>query len=247
MIGVFDSGVGGLSALLPLKELLPNADILYYADTAALPLGEKSDEEIRARIACALRFFERAGVDGVLLACGTASSLITKECKESFAFDIIDIISPTEAVIKSLCGDARVLLLATPAAVRSSVFASALARRKNTVFSLACPRFVRLAEKGTPAPPRAVRRTLTHAVSLAPDAIVLGCTHFSHLKSEISRALPGVRLIDAAACAAAGAAARLLGEGKGEVQFLVTGDPFAFARKASAILRHPVTAKKITQ
>ena len=68
MIGVFDSGVGGLSALSPLAHLLPRADILYYADTAALPLGVKSDEEILERLLLALRFFERAVVSGVLLA-----------------------------------------------------------------------------------------------------------------------------------------------------------------------------------
>ena len=71
MIGVFDSGVGGLSAFLPLRSLLPSADLLYYADTAALPLGEKSDGEILARVRRALGFFERMGVSGVLLACGT--------------------------------------------------------------------------------------------------------------------------------------------------------------------------------
>ena len=246
MIGIFDSGVGGLSALMPLRTLLPNADLVYYADTAALPLGEKSDREIRDRLTRALRFFDHTGVDGVLLACGTASSLLTKECKESFAFPIIDIISPTKAVIKSLGRDARVLLLATPAAVRSSRFASALVRKESTVFSLACPRFVTLAERGAPVSARAVYRTLAPTLALKPDAVVLGCTHFSHLKREIADALPEAKIIDAAACAAAGAAARMSGAGRGEERFFVTGDPVRFAKRASLLLRRPVTAEKIT-
>ena len=82
MIGVFDSGIGGLSALAPLTRLMPSADILYYADTAALPLGTKRDEEILERLLLALRFFERAGASGVLLACGTASGIYKEKCKK---------------------------------------------------------------------------------------------------------------------------------------------------------------------
>ncbi len=246
MIGVFDSGIGGLSALLPLEALLPKADILYYADTASLPLGEKSDEEIRARTLRALCFFAQAGVDGVLLACGTASSLLTEECKESFAFPMMDIISPTEAAIKSMPKRARVLLLGTPAAIRSGVFASALARRGSTVFSLPCPRFVRLAEGGAPYSARVIRKTLAPACALAPDAVVLGCTHFPFLKEEIAATLKSTRLIDAAACAAAAAASRFDGEGKGEIRFFTTGDPQPFEKRASRVLRRAVKAQRIT-
>ena len=246
MIGVFDSGVGGLSALAPLERLLPKADLWYYADTAALPLGTKSDEEIRERIMRALCFFEAMGAEGVLLACGTASSLLTKECKQRFAFQIVDILSPTAMTAGSLPRDARVLLLATPAAVRAGVFSAALARKKATVFSLPCPRFVRLAELGAPIPSRAVRRTLAPARFLQPTAVVLGCTHFSLLKEEISAHLPHTRVIDAAACGAAAAAARFGGGGCGERRFLVTGDPQRFARRASVILHRHIHAEHIT-
>ena len=78
-----------------------------------------------------------------------------------------------------------------------------------------------------------------------PDAVVLGCTHFSHLKREIADLLPEAKIIDAAACAAAGAAARLSGVGRGEERFFVTGDPVRFAKRASLLLRRPVTAEKI--
>lgn len=246
MIGVFDSGVGGLSAFLPLRSLLPSADLLYYADTAALPLGEKSDGEILARVRRALGFFERMGVSGVLLACGTASSLFTEKCKEEFPFPIIDIISPTAMAAKSLAKNARILLLATPAAVRSGVFATAVAGRGRTVFSLACPHFVRLAEKGAPHDLSVLQKTLAPAIPLAPTAVLLGCTHFSLLHEDISTILPGTRLIDAAACGAAACAARLSEMGRGEERFFVTGDPRLFERRASATLHREIEALKIT-
>ena len=245
MIGVFDSGVGGLSALAPLKSLLPNADLLYYADTAALPLGEKSAEEIRARVWHALRFFERANVSGVLLACGTASSIFTEECKEKFSFPVIDIISPTAMTARSFAKGARVLLLATPAAITSAAFASALADRGHPVFSLPCPRFVRLAEKGGRGMRRDVEKTLFPALSLSPTAIVLGCTHFSLLKEEISAVFPKARILDAAACGAAACAARFSDSGTGQERFFATGDPAVFANRASKVLGREITVQRI--
>lgn len=245
MIGVFDSGVGGLSALPPLAHLLPRADILYYADTAALPLGVKSDEEILERLLLALRFFEQVGVSGVLLACGTASGLYKEKCKELFPFRIIDVISPAAVAVKSLARHARILLLATPAAVRSGAFASAIARREDTLFSIPAPLLVRLAEKGN-ASPRAIERAIGIAPCLAPDAVVLGCTHFSHLKAELAALMPSSRLIDAAHCAAAAAASRFENEGGGRFRFLVTGNPSRFEVRAARILKRPITAEKLT-
>ena len=245
MIGVFDSGVGGLSALSPLISLLPRADILYYADTAALPLGVKSEEEILERLLLALRFFEQMGVSGVLLACGTASSLYREKCKETFPFRVIDVISPTAVAVKSLAKHARVLLLATPAAVRSGAFASAIVRREDTLFSIPAPRLVRLAEKGKPSA-LAVERAIGIAPCLAPDAVVLGCTHFSHLKRELATLMPRARLIDAALCAAAAAASRFENEGGGRCRFLVTGNPDRFEARATRILNRPVVAEKLT-
>ena len=244
MIGVFDSGIGGLSALAPLTRLMPSADILYYADTAALPLGVKRDEEILERLLLALRFFEKAAVSGVLLACGTASGIYKEKCKEPFTFHIIDVISPTATAVRSLPKRDRVLLLATPAAVRSGIFASALARRDTTLFSIPCPRLVRLSEKGNASPAR-VERAMGTAPLLHPDAVVLGCTHFSHLKPAISTLLPRARLIDAATCAAAAAASRFENAGKGTCRFLVTGDPTRFEARAEEILARPVRAEKI--
>ena len=244
MIGVFDSGVGGLSALSPLAHLLPRADILYYADTAALPLGVKSEEEILERLLLALRFFEQAGVSGVLLACGTASSLLTQKCKASFAFPIVDIIAPTASALRALPKDTRTLFLGTPAAVRAARFPSLLARGAAPIFSLPCPALVSLAESGR-ASYRRVARVLSPARDLSPRAVVLGCTHFSLLSAEIAAVFPAAHIFDAAALGAAAAASRLSPSGEGTLRFRTTGDPAHFNERASRILSRTVRAEKL--
>lgn len=250
MIGIFDSGVGGLSALAPLRRMMPNADLLYLADTAALPLGEKSDGEISSRVGRALALFRSKSVSAVLLACGTASSLITEECKARFPFPIFDIIKPTASTARSLPPSATTVLLSTEAAARAGAFASALSRRHLPVFTLACPAFVRMAESGKRPSRRAIRRILSPVLPLAPSGVILGCTHFSLLQSEIAAALPHARIFDAAALGAVALSAHLYGTkestGSGTTEFLVTGDPRRFQKAAARVLRRPVRAKQIS-
>ncbi len=247
MIGVFDSGLGGLCALSHLSRLLPEADLWYFADTAALPLGEKSPSEIRDRTLRALTFFEKKGADGVLLACGTASSLFTEEWRKKLSVPIFDIISPTAKAALSLSKRASLLVLATPAAVASGAFPLALARREQPVFSLPCSPLVKMAEKGMLSH-RKLARVLSPAIALRPDAVVLGCTHFSLLQEPLGALLPDTRLLDAAACGAAATAAHFHGtpasRGKGERRFFATENPARFSSRASHILGYPVFAER---
>lgn len=250
MIGVFDSGIGGLSALAPLRTLLPQADILYIADTASLPLGEKHPRDIRARMESALSLFRDAHVDAVLFACGTASSLLTDECKARFAFPIFDIITPTQSAARSLPRDARIALLSTEAAAKAGSFASALAVRGERVYSLACPTLIPMVEKGAPYDPRTLLHAMSPLFALSPTALVLGCTHFSLVKREIAAYFPAARLLDPAACAAAALAAYMTKTDKtkeaGMTRFLVTRDPNRFARAATRVLGSPVFAEQIS-
>lgn len=249
MIGVFDSGLGGLASLSPLRERLPRSDVLYLADTAALPLGEKRDGEIRARVRGALAFFEERGADAVLLACGTASSLITNECKEKFTFPIFDVITPVARAVSALPLEARVALLCTEAAARTGTFAAALARGDAPVYSLACPAFVQMAEGVLPRTPMRIRRVLSSILPAAPDAVVLGCTHFSLLRREIARALPHARIFDAALCGAESTAAFIRRSGtqaeEGRTRFFTTAPPARFDAAASHILKERVRAMEV--
>ena len=250
MIGVFDSGLGGLAALRPLRALLPHTDLVYFADTEALPLGEKTDEEIVGRTLRALGFFSAMGVRAVLLACGTASSLFPTKCKENFAFSIFDIISPTAAAVKQMPKDTQTVLLSTEAAARAGVFACALASKNAPVLSLACPALVALAEGKHPPSDDAVARALSPVLPLCPAGIVLGCTHFSLLATHIARLLPRARLFDAAACGATALAASIratdAAKGEATTRFFVTGEARRFEAGASRVLGNPVTAKRIS-
>ena len=250
MIGVFDSGLGGLAALRPLKELLPRADFVYFADTEALPLGERTEADIIGRTLRALGFFSAMGAHAVLLACGTASSLFPEKCKESFAFPIFDIIKPTAAAVKQLPKGTQTVLLSTEAAARAGVFACALAGKDTPVLSLACPALVALAEGKRPPSDDAVARALAPVLPLCPTGVVLGCTHFSLLAPHVARLLPRARLFDAAACGAAALAASIreadAAKGEATTRFFVTGETRRFDAGAARVLGHPVTAKRIS-
>lgn len=247
MIGIFDSGLGGLSSLTPLRAQAPRADIVYLADTAALPLGEKSDREIRARVHAAVSLFATLGADAVLLACGTASSLFPEECKDIFAFPIFDIIKPTVKAAEALPREARIAILSTDAAARAGSFSAAFARTAHPVYSLACPALVRMAEGLLPRTAEGLEQALAPILPVEPQVVVLGCTHFSLLFAEISPLFPHARVLDAAACAAAAVTRvdeRGICEGKGKTAFLTTGDPTRFAARAARILGYPVCAER---
>lgn len=233
MIGVFDSGAGGLCALSHLLRLRPHGAFCYYADTAALPFGEKSPAFIRERISRALAFFESAGADGVLFACGTASSYL--EWKEPFPFPVFDIITPAACAAKDF---ARVGLICTRASAACGRFARTLAQKTHcTVLSLPCPSLVTLAESGRRAKKKELSRALAPIAVASPDALVLGCTHFSLLAPQIARVLPHTPLIDAAACAAENAMQGIPPKDEPpSLRFAVTGELPAFQKTACRVL-----------
>ena len=238
MIGVFDSGIGGLAVLGLLRKAYPAADLLYYADTARLPYGGRSPSLIR-RFAkeAGERFFGR-GADFVLVACGTVSSLALDEFKAAANCPVAGVVLPAvETIAQS--GARRVLILSTEATARSWVFEAALAEKRPEVetLSLGCPLFVPLVENGCfsandPALLSLVGRTLSPGQTFFPDAILLGCTHFRLLSPLISRLFTGVPVFDCGE-AAAGAVPEAFGQGNGTLRVLVSDDPDRFRLAAT--------------
>lgn len=131
MIGVFDSGVGGLSSLLCLQELLPRADLVYYADEAHLPYGEKSADEICRLTEAACARLVREGATAILAACGTASSVALPYLKERFSVPIFGIAAPTAQAVAAVKTAGDILILATEASIRAGVFAREIANFAN--------------------------------------------------------------------------------------------------------------------
>lgn len=219
-IGVFDSGVGGLTVVRALRQHLPGEAILYLGDTARLPYGTKSAATVRNYTRRNLEFLEQRGVKAVVVACNTASALALDEDFRA-GVPVWGVVEPG-AERAAAISRGRVGVIATESTVRSDAYGRALRRRQPAleVFTQACPLFVPLVEEGWQEDPVAeaiARRYLEPLVRARIDTLVLGCTHYPLLEPVIRRILgPGVELVDSAAATAASTARGLAAAGLAE-------------------------------
>ncbi len=203
-IGVFDSGIGGLTVVAEIMRQLPNEEIVYFGDTARLPYGPKSNETVAQFAMQDTRFLLSHDVKMVVVACNTASSVAADRLKQSFDVPVIGVISPgaLAAVSASLTG--HVGVIGTEGTITSHAYKRALHRidPEIEVIEKSCPLFVPLAEEGWTD--REVTLVIAHEY-LTPlrdagvDVVVLGCTHYPILKQTVGRVFgPSVTLIDSA-------------------------------------------------
>ena len=199
MIGIFDSGLGGLTALCEARRLLPHTDIVYFGDTARCPYGVKSAKTLLRYTEEAVTLLEAHGADRILAACGTVSSVALPRLRGSFKARLYGI---CEEGLAGIAGD-RIAVIATPATVRSHAFRYAIEKRlpKTHITELACPLFVAMAENGLldpfdPVVRELVSRSLAPIKEDPPDTLVLGCTHFPLLAGAIKAVLPDTLLYD---------------------------------------------------
>jgi glutamate racemase len=221
IIGVFDSGFGGLTVLRALLALVPGASYVYLGDTARLPYGAKSQQTIARYAVSSSRFLLDQGAELLVIACNTATALALPEIQTAAApIPVIGVIQPgaDAARLASLGQLPHVLVLATTATVESHAYLQALRQLAIPVTEKACPLLVPLVEEGWtdhPVTAEVLRIYLTEALAQAPDAttLVLGCTHYPLLKPLIERVLNGLHhplhIIDAAQATAAATAALL--------------------------------------
>ncbi|MBP6514724.1 MAG: glutamate racemase [Steroidobacteraceae bacterium] len=255
-IGVFDSGVGGLTVLRALRGALPAEDFIYLGDTARLPYGTKSrDTVVRYASQCAGVLAAR-GIKALVIACNTASAVGVDLLAQRLApLPVIGVLEPgAEAAVRA-SRSGRIAVIATEGTVQGGAYQRAIAaRRPDAVVSArACPLFVALAEEGWTDGPivEAVAHRYLDGLFAAgpdrPDTLVLGCTHFPVLKGVIARVLgPDVTIVDSALTTAE-VTARVLaqrdlarGEGIGTVTLLATDGPARFARVGSVFSGEPV-------
>ena len=203
-IGVFDSGIGGLTVVSEIMRQLPNESIVYFGDTARLPYGPKSNETVTAFSIQNTAFLLRQDVKMVVVACNTASSVAIEPLAERFDVPVIGVIRPgaLAAVSSTLVG--RVGVIGTEGTIASGAYHREIGRidREIEVLERSCPLFVPLAEEGWTD--REVTLVIAHEY-LRPlrdagvDVVVLGCTHYPILKGTIGKVFgPRVRLIDSA-------------------------------------------------
>lgn len=235
-IGVFDSGVGGVSVLRELVRLLPHERFIYYGDNRNAPYGTRSEEEIRALALDVANWLLGRSIKALLVACNTATSAAIQTLRERLSMPVVGM-EPALKPAYELHADGRILVLATPATLRQAKFHRLYERYGEHAVALPCPELVEFVESGRCEGPEidaylARRFEAVRGEKLA--AAVLGCTHFSFLKKALGRALPGVPLFDGNE----GSARRLeyllrengtlREEGKGSVEFHTSGDEDVF-------------------
>lgn len=199
-IGVFDSGIGGLTVLKVLAQRFPQESFLYLGDTARLPYGSKSPQTIRRYSEQNVHYLLRQGVKAIVIACNSASSQFTES--EFEGVGVYNVIHPGSARALSLSKNKKIGVLGTRATIKSGAYAHELIRLEDQVevFSQACPLFVPLAEEGwveDPITNLVVFRYVQPLMKTGIDTLILGCTHYPILKSAISKVTGGqIELVD---------------------------------------------------
>ncbi len=259
-IGVFDSGMGGLTVMRALMERLPGESFVYLGDTARLPYGSKSADTVtRYAVQCA-RALTAHDIKLLVVACNTASSTALPALTEALApIPVIGVIEPGAEAAVAAAPTGRIAVIATEGTVRGGAYERAILARQSDaqVTQQACPLFVALAEEGMisgQVPELVAKQYLDSMLASAqPECLVLGCTHFPALKETIARvAGPKVTLVDSAATTAK-AVERLLTErglarsgGTPEPpRFLATDAPERFARVGEIFLGRKIPAGSV--
>ena len=248
-IGVFDSGIGGLTVFAKIAESLPGESIEYLGDTARVPYGTKSPETvIEYARSCADVLLDR-GVKLLVIACNTASAVAVDLLREELPVPVIGVVEPGARAAVRETRSGVVGVIGTPATISSGVYNEKIKALlpDAQVHSQACPLFVPLAEEGWVDGEIATaiaRRYLEPLLRNDVDVLVLGCTHYPLLARTIAEvAGPGVKLVDSASETASEVATMLgtdAASGTGRHAFLVTDAPERFQRAGGAFLGHPI-------
>lgn len=255
-IGVFDSGLGGLTVVRQLLRELPGEDIVYFGDTGRVPYGNRSREIIEKYARQDCRFLMGMDVKMIIAACGTVSSSAPHVLGE-LGLPAIGVVEPTADAAVAATRNKRIGVIGTAATIRSGAFLDRIHRADPSIQVLAeaCPLFVPLVESGwigreDPVTRPAVERYLRPLRDAGIDTLILGCTHFPLLEPLIADYLgEGVTLIDAGQQAAMACARRLraddalnLTRKAGECRYFVSDQPEGFSRVAAMFLGREVEA-----
>jgi glutamate racemase len=254
-IGIFDSGVGGLTVLRAVREQLPNENLIYLGDTARVPYGTKSRATIERYAVEDAAFLIHKGVKVVIIACNTASALARERLRREFEVPFLSVIGPGVRAAARTTKKHRIGVIATEATIDSGAYASgireACGAQAVEIFSQACPLFVPLAEEGetdSVIAHQVAEKYLARLRAEQIDTLVLGCTHYPLLKTVIAETIgSGVSLIDSGAATAAEIEAMLRAQellnpqaATGWSEFYVTDAAQRFHRIAERFLGHPL-------
>ncbi len=215
-IGVFDSGVGGLTVLRALLDRIPDADYLYFGDTARLPYGSKSAATVAHYAVAAVHYLQEHGAELLVIACNTATALALDQIEAQASVGVIGVVEPGADTAARASARHRVVVIGTEATITSHAYRRALEAKGVAVREKACPLFVPLVEEGWtdhPVTEQVARIYLDEAFagdSRDADVLVLGCTHYPLIKPLLWRLVPRtVTIVDSAESTAHAVAERL--------------------------------------
>lgn len=254
-IGIFDSGVGGLSILLEIKKLLPNESFIFLADQQNVPYGGKNKEQLISYLTNAMEFFTSKKVKAVVFACNTATVYTIDEMRQKFAIPIIGTV-PVVKTIASITKSGKAAVFSTPATAKSEYLTDLIEKfaKGIEIKKIGGSNLEELVEEGKINDQQTIEVLKKHLIPLVEsgvDAIALGCTHYPFLRAEIEKIVgPKVAIVDSG-----GAVARrtkvvltsnnaLSGE-KGEDKYYTTGNKEKFEKVATKLMKRKIEAVKI--
>jgi len=259
-IGVFDSGVGGLTVAREIMRQIPNEKIIYFGDTARVPYGSKSQETVTRYSKQIVRFLQTFDVKTIVVACNTASAYALDELEKEIDIPIIGVVKPGARVAAEVTENGKIGVIATEATIGSQIYTQYIKElnRDVTIYGKACPLFVPLVEEGLwqdPVTDEIAKRYLTELIDIDIDTLILGCTHYPLIRSTLGRIIgEQVTLVNPAYETARELkrlleAKGLLNEeepklGENPYQFYVSDGAEKFKRFANSIIKYGILSAK---
>ena len=259
-IGVFDSGVGGLTVVREIMRQIPNEKIIYFGDTARVPYGNKSKETVTRFSKQIVRFLQTHYVKTIVVACNTASAYAIEELERELDIPVIGVVKPGAIMAADITRNGKIGVIATEGTINNGLYTKYIKslRADAVIYGKACPLFVPLVEEGLwqdPVTVEIARRYLTELIDLDIDTLILGCTHYPLIRSVIGQAMgDGVTLVNPAYETAI-ALKKLLAEkgllnevtpplGSNPYQFYVSDGAEKFKQFANSIIKYGILSTK---
>jgi glutamate racemase len=251
IIGVFDSGFGGLTVLRELLRVLPGADYLYFGDTARLPYGSKSALTVAKYAISSIRFLEEKGAETLVIACNTATALALDAIRAATSLPVIGVVDPGAERAAQISKTRKAAVIATEATIASHAYHKALAERGVAAAEKACPLLVPLVEEGwvdhaiTEQVARIYLEDIFRDGANYADVLVLGCTHYPLIRPLLRRVVPAqVQIVDSAESTAHKVAQQVKNPGPGtpgSLRCYATDSVEKFQRLGGRFLGRPLT------
>ncbi len=259
-IGVFDSGVGGLTVVREIMRQIPNERIVYFGDTARVPYGSKSKDTVTRFSRQIVRFLQTHQVKTIVVACNTASAYALEELEKECDIPIIGVVKPGAKVASEVTRNGKIGVIATEATIGSQIYSKYIKQLNKdvTIYGKACPLFVPLVEEGLwqdPVTDEIAKRYLTELIDIDIDTLILGCTHYPLIRSTVGKIMgEKVELVNPA-YETAKELKEMLSEkgllskeapklGDNQYQFFVSDAAEKFKRFANSIIKYGILSAK---